>query len=173
MERARYEADRAEHAFHACEPETGLVARSLEQHWEAKLRALAEAQGALAASQAEVAPLPARDELEVRAVDLPRPVERSHHLGQGSEATSANSHRRRHADFPIGPRAATKFTSASGGVRPTTEEIVAARPAPFSSVTSVEAVELIKRLAGHTDHEIAAELNGAGLRTGAHGSCSM
>ena len=34
VERARYEADRAERAFHACEPENRLVARTLESRWE-------------------------------------------------------------------------------------------------------------------------------------------
>jgi hypothetical protein len=35
VERARYQAGRAERAFHACEPENRLVARSLEARWEA------------------------------------------------------------------------------------------------------------------------------------------
>lgn len=34
-ERARYEADRAERAFNAVEPENRLVARTLEARWEA------------------------------------------------------------------------------------------------------------------------------------------
>ena len=34
VERARYEAGRAERAFHACEPENRLVARNLESRWE-------------------------------------------------------------------------------------------------------------------------------------------
>jgi hypothetical protein len=48
VERARYQADRAERAFGACEPENRLVARSLEGRWEARLAELAEAQAALA-----------------------------------------------------------------------------------------------------------------------------
>ena len=47
VERARYEADRAERAFHAVEPDNRLVARSLETRWETKLAALAEAEQAL------------------------------------------------------------------------------------------------------------------------------
>jgi len=47
-----------------------------------------------------------------------------------------------------------------------TEEIVVARPAPFGSGNWVAAVDLIKRMAGHADHEIVAELAHAGLRTG-------
>ena len=34
VERARYEAARAERVFHACEPENRLVARNLESRWE-------------------------------------------------------------------------------------------------------------------------------------------
>ena len=41
-------AARAERAFHQCEPENRLVARSLEQRWETALVALAEAETALA-----------------------------------------------------------------------------------------------------------------------------
>lgn len=37
VERARYEAARAERAFHHCEPENRLVARSLEHRWEDRL----------------------------------------------------------------------------------------------------------------------------------------
>ena len=165
VERARYEADRAERAFHACEPENRLVARSLEQRWDAKLGALAEAEAALAASQAEVAPLPARDELEVLAVDLPR---------LWNAPTTSDKDRKRLlrtliADVTLTSQLATVGNQVHVGIRwrsGATEEIVATRPAPFHSLTSVEAVEVIKRLARHTDHEIAAELNVAGLRTG-------
>jgi len=41
VERARYQAERAERAFSACEPENRLVARSLEARWEARLVDLA------------------------------------------------------------------------------------------------------------------------------------
>src|SRR6266536_3808993 len=37
VERAQYDADRAERALLACEPENRLVARSLESRWEARL----------------------------------------------------------------------------------------------------------------------------------------
>jgi hypothetical protein len=71
-QRARYHADRAERAFVACEPENRLVARSLEARWEAKLVALAEAEQAQAATQAQLAPLPDRAELQLLTADLPR-----------------------------------------------------------------------------------------------------
>jgi hypothetical protein len=42
IERAQYEATRAQRQYHACEPENRLVARNLERHWEEKLRAVEE-----------------------------------------------------------------------------------------------------------------------------------
>ena len=71
VERARYDADRAERAFCQVEPENRLVARSLEARWEARLAALAEAEQALEAAQDTLPPLPSRDDLEKLAADLP------------------------------------------------------------------------------------------------------
>ena len=71
VERARYDAARAERAFHQCDPDNRLVARTLESRWEAKLRELADAEAELAQQAAEP-PLPARAEIEALARDLPR-----------------------------------------------------------------------------------------------------
>ena len=71
VERARYDADRAERAFHAVEPDNRLVARSLETRWEARLAALADAEQALAATTDTLPPLPSRADLEALAADLP------------------------------------------------------------------------------------------------------
>ena len=70
VERARYEAERAERAFHACEPENRLVARNLEARWEQRLAALAEADKTLADQRAAVPPLPSRAELETLTADV-------------------------------------------------------------------------------------------------------
>jgi len=72
LERARYDAARAERAFHHCEPENRLVARSLEHRWEEALKALTEAEVELASAHTAAAPLPPRHELEALATDLPR-----------------------------------------------------------------------------------------------------
>jgi len=40
LERARFDAERAKRQYDAVEPENRLVARNLERHWEAKLRAV-------------------------------------------------------------------------------------------------------------------------------------
>lgn len=47
MERARYEAERAERRYRAVEPENRLVARGLETEWEKCLRDLAAAEAEL------------------------------------------------------------------------------------------------------------------------------
>jgi hypothetical protein len=71
VERARYDAIRAERAFHACEPENRLVARSLETRWEQKLHELAEAEAELA-ERNKPAPEPSRQQLEALARELPK-----------------------------------------------------------------------------------------------------
>jgi DNA invertase Pin-like site-specific DNA recombinase len=70
-ERARYDADRAERAFLACEPENRLVARTLEARWEARLADLAGAEAALAAQRSARPELPAPETLAATAADLP------------------------------------------------------------------------------------------------------
>ena len=71
VERARYDADRAERAFCQVEPENRLVARSLETRGEARLAALTEAEQALEAARDTLPPPPSRDDLEKLAADRP------------------------------------------------------------------------------------------------------
>src|SRR5262249_27687916 len=71
VERARYEAARAERAYHQCEPENRLVARSLGQRLEAQLAGVAEAEAALTAAHAGATPLLSRAALEALARDVP------------------------------------------------------------------------------------------------------
>jgi hypothetical protein len=52
LERARYEAARAERRYMSVDPENRLVARGLETEWEAKLAALAEAETELSRREA-------------------------------------------------------------------------------------------------------------------------
>ena len=51
VERARYEAERAERRYRAAEPENRLVTRGLETEWEQRLRDLAKAEAELAARE--------------------------------------------------------------------------------------------------------------------------
>lgn len=75
LERAEFEAQRAERQFDACEPENRLVARTLERKLEETLAMVAREQHALAALEhARPAPLtpPEREALSSLARDLPK-----------------------------------------------------------------------------------------------------
>jgi DNA invertase Pin-like site-specific DNA recombinase len=166
VERARYEADRAERAFHACEPEHRLVARSLEQRWETRLAALAEAEQTLAQAQAAVAPLPPPAELEALCADLP---------GLWAAPTTCARDRKRMlrtliADVTLIAEPGAKQLRI--GIRwqsGATEPLDVERPprAPDARRTPAAAGELARRRGPElTNHELAAELNAASHRTG-------
>jgi excisionase family DNA binding protein len=165
-ERARYDADRAERAFHQVEPENRLVARSLEARWEAKLAVLAEAEQALAAAQDTLLPLPSRADLEKLAADLPA-------LWHAPTTTAKDRKRLLrtliadvtllpepgHGKVRIGIRwhtGATDELTADRAIHPGT-----ARRSPAA------AIELVKRLGPATSNdELVTRLNAAGHRTG-------
>jgi DNA invertase Pin-like site-specific DNA recombinase len=64
VERARYEAERAERRYRVVEPEHRLVARGLEAEWENRLRDLAAAENELRRREQHHAPRPSPDEIE-------------------------------------------------------------------------------------------------------------
>jgi len=166
VERARYEADRAERAFSQVEPENRLVARSLEARWEARLTALAEAEQALEAAADALPPLPGRADLEKLAADLPG-------LWHAPETSSKDRKRLLRtliADVAVLPepdRAKVRIgirwhTGAVDELRLTR----AAHPGTARRSPS-PAVEMVRRLGPVTPTaELAAQLNAAGMVTG-------
>jgi hypothetical protein len=168
VERARYDADRAERAFCAVEPENRLVARSLEARWEARLAALAQAEQALQAAQDTLPPLPSRDDLEKLAADLP--------ALWNAPTTSAKDRKRLLrtliADVTVLP--GPDHSKARIGIRwhtGATDELTIDRPAHSGTArrSPEAAIELARRLGPTTSNdELAARLNSAGHRTG-HG----
>jgi len=166
LERARFQADRAERAFHACEPENRLVARSLEGRWEAKLGVLAEAEAALAAVKASVPKLPPRAELEALAADLP---------ALWTAPSTSDKDRKRLlrtlvADVtltsqPHGDEVRIGIRWRSGA----SELVVARRPPPpyEAKRTPKPVADLIVQFGPFmTDQEVVAQLNARGLKTG-------
>lgn len=161
VERTRYEAARAERAFHQCEPENRLVGRTLEQRWEEKLAAVAEAEAACTAAQAAAAPLPPRAELEALASDLPR---------LWTAPTTSDKDRKRLlrtlvADVtlisePVGETVRLGLRWRSGAA----ETLVVRRP--LGRRTSPDAIELVRRQRDRRDEELVAALAAAGLMTG-------
>jgi DNA invertase Pin-like site-specific DNA recombinase len=166
VERAQYDADRAERALLACEPENRLVARSLESRWEAKLAAVAEAEAALVATRAAVPTLPPRAELEALATDLPA-------LWNAS-TTSAKDRKRLLRTLVADVTLTSQVTGTEVwvGIRwhsGVGEQIVARRPSPqyVTTRTPSRATELIvQRGPTLTNQELVAELNAAGFKTG-------
>ena len=168
VERARYDADRAERAFCQVEPENRLVARSLEARWEARLAALAEAEQALQAARDTLPPLPSRDDLEKLAADLP--------ALWNAPTTSARDRKRLLrtliADVTMLPE--PDQAKVRIGIRwhtGATDVLIADRPLPPGPAkrSPSPAVEMVRRLGPTTDtRDLAERLNTAGLATG-HG----
>ncbi len=169
IERARYEAIRAERAFHACEPENRLVARSLETRWEQKLHELAEAQAELVEHN-KPAPEPSREQLQALARHLPK---------LWAADTTAQRDRKRLlramvADITLTSRPTGRELQV--GIRwrsGASEQHTVQRPKTRQEVirTPTEAIELTRRLAAdHTNARIAERINAAGLRAGTGGT---
>jgi hypothetical protein len=161
-ERARYDAARAERAFHQCDPDNRLVARSLESRWEAKLRELAAAEAELARQAAEPAP-PARADIEALARDLPR-----------LWAAPTTSHRDRKrllraliadvtlTSHPDQPELHVGIHWRSGA----SSELTVLRPAAARNARAQLVLEILRELGPtHTNAQLAAQLNQSGHLT--------
>lgn len=166
VERADYEAARAERAFLACEPENRLVGRSLEARWESKLEAKTQAVEALMAAQLATKPMPQRADLELLAADLPE---------LWLAKTTSDRDRKRLlrtliADVTIcSEPGEEKCKVGIGWCSGATEELVVLRKPRSCDArrTPAEAVELICRLGPTMNNaELLAELNAAQFTTG-------
>ena len=165
LERARYDAARAERAFHRCEPENRLVARSLEHRWEDMLKGLTDAEAALAAAQAAAMPLPPRADLEALAADLPR-------LWHASTTSSKDRKRLlRTVVADVTLISAPSRDEVRVGIRwrsGATDEVLVGRPAPASIArrTPQGAIEFVTQHRDMHDRGLAVALNDAGFKTG-------
>lgn len=165
VERARYDAARAERAFHHCEPENRLVARSLEHRWEERLKVLTEAEAALAVAQTTATPLPPRTDLEALAADLPR----LWHASTTSPKDRKRLLRTLVADValvsaPTRDEVRVGIHWRSGA----TEELLVRRPAPASITrrTPTGAIDFVRQHRDMNDGALTTALNAAGFKTG-------
>ena len=162
LDRARYDAERAERAHSLVEPENRLVARTLEARWEHALTALADAEAALATARASRPPLPERAALVALAADLP---------GLWHDPATSPRDRKRLlrtliADVTV--LAEPDPDRCRIGVRwhtGATDQLTVGRRGPGR--TQAAAVDLIRELGATTTNQALADrLNAAGLRTG-------
>jgi DNA invertase Pin-like site-specific DNA recombinase len=164
VERARYEAVRAERAFHACEPDNRLVARTLENRWEQKLRELKDAEAELAE---HVVPSsePSREQLQALARDLPK---------LWAAQSTADRDRKRLLRAIIADVTLTSQPDSRElqvGIRwrsgASEQHTIQRPPRPADAKrTPANVIELITRLAvDHTNAQIADQLQAAGMRT--------
>src|SRR5712691_3920209 len=167
IERARYDADRAERAFLACEPENRLVARSLEARWETRLTDLAEAEAALAARLSAQPELPGPEQLAATVADLP---------ALWSAPTTSDKDRKRLlrtllGDVTLTPSASDPAQLAVGlrWKSGASQQVQVTRRKNAIQLRSTDpaAIELACRIGpGLDNNALAAALNDAGHRTG-------
>jgi DNA invertase Pin-like site-specific DNA recombinase len=167
VERAKYEAERAERRYRQVEPEHRLVARGLERDWEKALGALAEAEA----------------ELQLREQQRPRALtdqEREQLLALGSDlgrvwsAPSTTDRDRKQLirclieeviiDVDRQERRATLTVRWQGGAL---TELAVPLPKPPPAIrTDEDTIALLERLAAHYDDAtVAAILNRQGRRS--------
>jgi len=168
IERAEYEADRAERQYQQVEPENRLVARSLESRWNEKLTALRQLEEDHKKYKTDHKWNPSEnDKAEILTL--------SKELPQiwNSPTTTARDRKRvirtlveditifataRQPEIRIGIRWRNQFT----------EEIYALKPIPFGTYRQhlPETIELIRQLAlKMNDQQIVSYLNDAAIKT--------
>jgi DNA invertase Pin-like site-specific DNA recombinase len=168
VERAQYEAQRAERRYRAVEPENRLVARTLEREWEERLDAVSSAEAELAHRQ-QRKPQQLTDEQR----------ERIRHLGQDVSAvwyapTTSDRDRKELLQclleevsiaISTDSRQAHVILRWRGGML-TELDVVRHRPHDNALVTEEDTVALVRRLAQHyPDTVVAGILSRQGRQT--------
>ena len=172
VERARYQATRAERRYRAVDPDNRLVARGLETEWEKALTALAGAEAALEQRrQHRPAPLTPAERAQVLALaqDLPA-------VWDAPTTTDKDRKQLLHALLDEVVIAITRNPGAGqadlllrwrGGA--TTDLTLVMRRAQPTIRTSDDTIDLIRRLAAHHPDAVIAGILNRQQRTTARG----
>ena len=169
LERAEYDAERAERQFDACEPENRLVARTLERRLEQALAAVERERGKLAALE-HARPQPLSDEERRALSGLARDLPRLWGAGTTTDRDRKQLLRTLIREVVVTvhgePRRAAVEISWEGGARSELAVKLNAR-GPDTRRLGEGTIELIRRLAEHhPDRQIAAILSRQGRQTG-------
>ena len=168
VERARYEAIRAERRYLAVDPDNRLVARGLETDWEAKLTALADAEAELARREA-ARPRSLTDDERAALTALGSDIGRVWSAPTTSDRDRKELLRTLLEDVRVNvnkqDKRAELLVRWRGGA--TTELVVELRGAHQpTNRTDEDTIELLRRLAVHyPDATIAGILNRQGRRS--------
>ena len=168
VERARYEADRAEARYRAVEPENRLVARTLEAQWEQRLADMSSAEAELARREAEH-PVRLTDEQRRKIHALGADLRRVWDAPTTTDRDRKELLRTLLEEVGIRieaepPQARLTLRWRGGALTDLTVPLRRYRIAPIR--TEEGTIELIRRLAVHYDDAtIAGILNRQGRRT--------
>jgi DNA invertase Pin-like site-specific DNA recombinase len=168
LERAKYEADRAERQYQQVEPENRLVARSLEVRWNEKLTELVRVQEEYTQYHSQQSWRPTeQDKAQILALakELPRIW--------NATTTTAKDRKRilRMLIEDVTVFAESRQQDIKLGLRwrnQSHEEVYTSKPLPIGTVKKhkPQTVELIRKLSDTmTDNQIADHLNESGCRT--------
>jgi hypothetical protein len=172
VERARYDAERAERRYRMVEPENRLVARGLEAEWETRLRELATAEAELLQRERQQPPVLSaeqRERIHALGVDL-RQV--------WTAPTTTDRDRKELLRTLLEeviiavPRAESRahLTLRWRGGTLTTFDLALPRSNPQRIRTDEETLDLLPRLAAHySDEVIAGIFNKQGRKTATGG----
>jgi len=169
LERAEFEAKRAERQFDACEPENRLVARTLERKLEDALAQVERKRGKLLALE-HARPKPLTDQERAALADIARDLPRLWAAGTTSDRDRKLLLRTLIREVVVTVNAPRRHAAVEiaweGGARTELTVKLNAR-GPDRHRLGEDTVELIRRLAEHhPDDQIAAILNRQGRRTG-------
>jgi DNA invertase Pin-like site-specific DNA recombinase len=168
VERARYEAERAERRYRTVEPENRLVARGLETEWENRLRELAAAETELH-----------RREQQRPSSLTPEQLQRlqvlGSDIGQVWDATTTTDRNRKELLRTLLEEVSLNLKRAEGhahlilrwrGGAITTLDVAVPRFKPMGPRTDEDTISLLRRLAVlYPDEVIAGILNRQGRKT--------
>jgi hypothetical protein len=168
LERARYEAQRAERRYRAVDPENRLVARGLEAEWEQRLRELHDAEADLSRRQAEKARVLSTEE-RAQILALGKDIERAWSAPSTTDRERKELLRTLVEEVMVDVKRAEENVHLMmrwrGGLLSELEvHLPRSHPAPIR--TDEDVVALVRRLAAHyPDTVIAGILNRQGKPT--------
>jgi len=174
LERVQYEADMARRRFVAVEPENRLVARSLERDWNEKLAQAERVQREYLARPANSL-LPIGPEQRSRLLALAQDIPLVWGADTTTQAERKQLLRYLIKDVTLNKAAKTFQLSIRWQTEALTHlEIERPQKCYEQCRTSSQAIDLIRHMApNHTDKQIAAALNQAGLHSGRGGQFTV